>query len=163
QNPDRLYYDLLGPKLQAHGNRTDVIPVADQLLKRIRISHKEGGIMRVVLDLRRSVQIVASQIPNPDRFMIELRPATPATLPSLLLARPAKQDRDAARSLTRALGLKVSRVVLPPDTAGMTRAQPAALASRKRSWCWMWRGGLEQERPALAKEKDADLFVSIYA
>src|SRR5205809_5126525 len=34
QNPDRLYYDLLGPKLQAHGNRTDVIPVADQLLKR---------------------------------------------------------------------------------------------------------------------------------
>jgi len=38
---------------------------ADQIL------HKEGGITRVVLDLGRPVQVVASQIPNPDRFMID--------------------------------------------------------------------------------------------
>jgi N-acetylmuramoyl-L-alanine amidase len=84
QNPDRLYYDIFGPDLLTHGNVTQMLSVADQLLERIRICQKEGGILRVVLDLRKPVQVVASQIPNPDRFMIELRPAISATLPSLL-------------------------------------------------------------------------------
>ena len=272
QNPARLYYDLLAPNWQAHGNRTEKILVGNQLLKRIRISHKEGGITRVVLDLGRPVQVVVSQIPNPDRFMIELRPATPATMPSLLathsqqrlepkseapgvqklqpqlvespravtgatqrgiatprrqegqlaaqdsitsmeflaaklrlapdsprvqgikpasqpsplLTQPAKQDRDDARSLTRALGLKVSRVVLDPghggdDTGASSRSglmeKELVLDVARRLGSLIEKHSNSEviytrsddtfipleARPTLAKEKDADLFVSIHA
>src|ERR1051326_5505975 len=58
QNPDRLYYDIFGPDLLTHGNVTQMLSVADQLLERIRICQKEGGILRVVLDLRKPVQVV---------------------------------------------------------------------------------------------------------
>ena len=128
QNPDRLYYDLLGPKLQAHGNRTDVIPVADQLLKRIRISHKEGGIMRVVLDLRSPVQVVASQIPNPDRFVIELRPATPVTLPSLL----ATHSQQRLETKSEVPGVKTLHQQLVDSPRAVTGALQRGIATAPR-------------------------------
>src|SRR5882762_7311520 len=129
QNPDRLYYDILGPNLQMHGNRSEVMPVADQLLKRIRISHKEGGIMRVVLDLRRPVQVVASQIPNPDRFMIELRPATPAT-PATQLATHSQQ-RLATKSEVPDVQKLQPQLVESPRTVREATQRGIAAAPRK--------------------------------
>jgi N-acetylmuramoyl-L-alanine amidase len=82
QNPDRVYFDLLGAKLVGRGSGTASIPVGDELVERVRIAKKEGAITRVVLDLRKPVQVVASQIDNPDRFMIEVRPDLPPPLPS---------------------------------------------------------------------------------
>ena len=82
QNPDRVYFDLVGAKLVGHGNAIESIPVGDELLQRVRIARRDGEITRVVLDLQKPAQVVASQIDNPDRLMIEVRPDTPAPLPS---------------------------------------------------------------------------------
>src|SRR5205814_1344110 len=49
-------------------------PVGDKLLKRIRIAETQPGMTRVVLDLESAVDFTASQLSNPDRLMIELRP-----------------------------------------------------------------------------------------
>src|SRR6267143_2905065 len=126
QNPARLYYDLLAPNWQAHGNRTETILVGNQLLKRIRISHKEGGITRVVLDLGRPVQVVASQIPNPDRFMIELRPATPATMPSLL-ATHSQQRLEPKSEAPGVQKLQPQLVESPRAVTGATQRGIAAI------------------------------------
>src|SRR5438034_7784140 len=63
------------------------------------------------------MQFLAAKLslaPDPPR----VQGIKPASQPSPLLTQPAKQDRDDARSLTRALGLKVSRVVLDPGHGG---------------------------------------------
>ncbi len=74
-NPPRIFYDLAGlkpPSTVHHGMQT--IPVGDRLLKQIRVAEVVPGTTRVVLDLLAPVDIVASQLVNPDRFIIEIRP-----------------------------------------------------------------------------------------
>lgn len=72
-NPDRLFFDVLGAKPRARGLWTT--QVNDKLLKRIRVAETQPGMTRVVLDLESPVDYNASQLNNPDRLMIELRPA----------------------------------------------------------------------------------------
>src|SRR5258705_4021414 len=50
-NPDRLFFDLLGtrPRMGVKGVQTK--PVGDKLLKRIRIAETQPGMTRIVLDL----------------------------------------------------------------------------------------------------------------
>src|ERR1051325_4096770 len=79
-NPDRLFFDLLGTKPRMGVKCVQTKPVGDKLLKRIRIAETQPGMTRVVLDLESPVDFVASQLSNPDRLMIELRPA-PAPQP----------------------------------------------------------------------------------
>src|SRR6476661_9811923 len=76
-NPDRLFFDLLAtkPRMGVKGVQTTV--VSDKLLKRIRVAETQPGMTRVVLDLESPVDYTASQLSNPDRLMIELRPAAP--------------------------------------------------------------------------------------
>src|SRR5436305_8821471 len=82
-NPDRLFFDLLGakPRMGVKGVQTTV--VSDKLLKRIRVAETQPGMTRVVLDLESPVEYKASQLSNPDRLMIELRPAGAAPVSSL--------------------------------------------------------------------------------
>ncbi len=85
--PSRLYFDLTGlrPPLSAHrGPQT--IQVDDKRLKQIRIAEVSPGKTRVVLDLVGPVDVVSSQLVNPDRLMIELRPKR-ALLPPFTVAR----------------------------------------------------------------------------
>src|SRR5207249_2835617 len=154
RNPDRLYYDLVGLKLPPHGNAVESIPIGDHLVKRIRFAQRTEGVTRFVLDLLQPVQVAVSQGTNPDRFLLELRPAAPLPLPRLVakqaekpphiesaavrtpqaqpgspeikavsrpvaaLAKSAKPRGIDSRSLMRALGLKVTRVVLDPGHGG---------------------------------------------
>src|SRR5438309_1259945 len=74
--PERLFFDLLATKPRLRGLQTT--PVGDKLLKRIRVAETQRGTTRVVLDLESSVEHTASQLSNPDRLIIELRPAAPA-------------------------------------------------------------------------------------
>ena len=89
QNPERVYFDLLGAQMVGHG-KGDSILVGDELLQRVRISRREGKITRVVLDLLKPAHVVASQIDDPDRFMIEVRPDVPAPAPSQVATQPRK-------------------------------------------------------------------------
>jgi N-acetylmuramoyl-L-alanine amidase len=76
-NPNRVYFDLTGtrPKLGTKGQHT--IPVNDTLLKQIRLAETQPGTTRVVLDLAADVESSASQLANPSRLVVELRPLAP--------------------------------------------------------------------------------------
>src|SRR5437763_11269586 len=76
-NPDRLFFDLLATKPRMGVKGVQTTPVGDKLLKRIRIAETQPGMTRVVLDLEAPVEFTASQLSNPDRLMIELRPPAP--------------------------------------------------------------------------------------
>jgi N-acetylmuramoyl-L-alanine amidase len=78
-NPDRLFFDIVGAKPRS--KRITVKPVNDALLKRIRIAENVPGVTRVVLDLEPGVDYAASQLGNPDRLIVELRPAAAAPAP----------------------------------------------------------------------------------
>jgi N-acetylmuramoyl-L-alanine amidase len=273
QNPERIYFDLLGANLVEHGHGVKSILVGDELLQRVRIARREGEITRVVLDLQKSAQVIASQIDNPDRLMIEVRPDTPPPLPSpvgtpqhksletesaaavppklppqvpenkraftsampheiastsppqrvpaaqngatsirvqtakltstpvlapgpapvafvpqppALLFQQLQRTRDSTRSLTRALGLGVRRVILDPGHGGDDKGAISRSGLKEKDLVLdvtQRLGKLIQEhlnseviytrsedtfvpleaRPALAKVKEADLFVSIHA
>jgi len=166
-NPDRLFFDLLNTvPSPEHRRKVQTIPVDDDLVKQIRVALTRPRVTRVVLDLVRPAEFTASQLANPDRLIIELRPASqpetaespdlfgePPTLvseaPKLSAARPpvvaatslpappaaarsptaapdtlpgpprsAQRDSRGSRSLIRALGLKIERVVIDPGHGG---------------------------------------------
>ena len=101
EKPYRLYFDLTGlrPPLSAH-HGLQTIAVGDKRLKQIRIAEVSPGKTRVVFDLQGPVEIVSSQLVNPDRLMIELRPKRAALpLTSVAALRPAGALPATARSL----------------------------------------------------------------
>lgn len=75
ENPARLYFDLNGlrPPASAH-HGTETFVVGDHRLKQIRLAEVNHGTTRIVFDLEGPVDVVSSQLVNPDRLMIELRP-----------------------------------------------------------------------------------------
>jgi N-acetylmuramoyl-L-alanine amidase len=109
-NPDRLFFDLLGTKPPAGNGGVHVIPVSDRLLKQIRVAETQRDITRVVLDLEPGVEYTASQLSNPDRLVIELRPAGGKSVP------------EASRSVTGA------RKLVEPATAPVPAATTPAPA-----------------------------------
>src|ERR1700692_4540600 len=81
-NPDRIFFDLLGAKPRMGAKGIHTTPVGDKLLKRIRVAETQPGMTRVVLDLESAVDYTASQLTNPDRLVIELRPIASAPISS---------------------------------------------------------------------------------
>ncbi len=73
-NPDRLFFDLMGARPRVNGRRLLTREVNDKLLKRIRVAETLPGVTRVVLDLAAPVDYTASQLENPGRLIVELRP-----------------------------------------------------------------------------------------
>ncbi|MDQ6704706.1 MAG: N-acetylmuramoyl-L-alanine amidase [Acidobacteriota bacterium] len=213
-NPERIFFDLIGAKPRIGGRRLTTREVGDGLLKRIRVAETIPGVTRVVLDLEVPVEITASQLGNPDRLMIELRPAAadpsrgPVALPvlpsppalkpepapqivpewaALPAANPARRTTsDGSRSLTRALGLKINRVVIDAGHGGHDQGTvgPNGLMEKDLVLDVALRLGklIEQrmgsevlytrsddtfipleQRTALANRKKADLFLSVHA
>ncbi|HEX4810281.1 MAG TPA: N-acetylmuramoyl-L-alanine amidase [Bryobacteraceae bacterium] len=79
ENPARLYFDLNGlrpPSVQHRG--VDTIHVGDHLVKQIRVAEVNPGTTRIVVDLTGPVEYTCSQLVNPDRLMIEVRPKSPS-------------------------------------------------------------------------------------
>jgi N-acetylmuramoyl-L-alanine amidase len=82
-NPNRVYFDLTGlapPSAAQHGMQT--IPVGDHRIRQIRVARVNGNKTRIVFDLDSPVEVVSSQLVNPDRLMIEVRPKG-TSLPAL--------------------------------------------------------------------------------
>ncbi len=261
-NPDRLFFDLIGARPHVNGRRLFTREVNDKLVKRIRVAETLPGVTRIVLDLASPVDYVASQLENPDRLIVELRslqtaprlvtratappsanifvpppptqvvlsrvtvPTPPALIPTFeapasfgnlakiappvtsrrvheaavvvtAMPKPPPLSRSAAnaaqrtttdgnRSLIRALGLKVNRVVIDAGHGGHdqgTRGDNGLLekdlvldVALRLGKLIEQRMGSEviytrtddtfiplHERTALANEKKADLFLSIHA
>ena len=73
--PPRLYFDLTGAKLSGPMKRNvQIIQVGDQRVKQIRVAQISSTTTRIVFDLDQTVEVVSSQLVNPDRLMIELKP-----------------------------------------------------------------------------------------
>jgi N-acetylmuramoyl-L-alanine amidase len=74
-SPPRIYFDLTGLRPPASAHRgIQTIEVHDQRVRQIRIAEVSPGTTRIVFDLETPVEVLSSQLVNPDRLMIELRP-----------------------------------------------------------------------------------------
>ncbi len=73
--PPRLFFDLSGihPPV-GHKKGVQSIQVQDALVKQIRVAETMPGVTRIVFDLQTQVDFSSSQLGNPDRLMIEIRP-----------------------------------------------------------------------------------------
>ncbi|HUS07173.1 MAG TPA: N-acetylmuramoyl-L-alanine amidase [Bryobacteraceae bacterium] len=101
-NPERVFFDLLGTKSQVGKKGMKSIPVNDRLLKQIRVAEPHSGVTRVVFDLEAGVQFSASQLSNPSRLIIELRPG-PGRPDRLAAARDVSAPRQSAEPELEAL------------------------------------------------------------
>ena len=145
--PSRLYFDLTGlrPPLSAHRG-LQTIQVDDKRLKQIRIAEVSPGKTRVVLDLVGPVDVISSQLVNPDRLMIELRPKR-TVVPPIVVARagspspsvphPPAPQADLPDDLQVLQRPPVQTVSIPPEaqlilTEPVPMPEPARLAASSR-------------------------------
>ena len=80
-NPSRIFFDLNGlrpPSQIHHGMQT--ISVGDRRIRQIRVAEVIPGTTRIVLDLVGPSEVLSSQLVNPDRLIIEIRPRSSAPL-----------------------------------------------------------------------------------
>ena len=73
--PDRIFFDVKGARMRLGGRGPHTVTVGDHLLKQVRIAETQPGVTRVVFDLEGPVDFTASQLTNPNRLIVELRPA----------------------------------------------------------------------------------------
>jgi len=73
--PDRIFFDVKGSRMRLGGRGPHTVTVGDHLLKQVRIAETQPGVTRVVFDLAEPVEFTASQLSNPSRLIVELRPA----------------------------------------------------------------------------------------
>jgi N-acetylmuramoyl-L-alanine amidase len=73
ENPIRFFYDLVGTKPSLGSKAMTVIPVADRLLRQIRIAETQHNVTRIVLDLEGIAEATTSRLEDPNRLIIELR------------------------------------------------------------------------------------------
>ena len=86
ENPARIFFDLSGlraPITVHHGAET--IRVNDRRIKQIRVAEVSPGKTRIVFDLEGPAEVISSQLVNPNRLMIEVRPKG-TSLPALSVA-----------------------------------------------------------------------------
>jgi N-acetylmuramoyl-L-alanine amidase len=91
-NPDRIFFDIAGVKPARVPKGTETIPVGDALVKQIRIAETQPGTTRLVLDLATNVESTASQLSNPSRLIIEVRPVD-RNPPEILTSEPENTPR----------------------------------------------------------------------
>lgn len=196
RRPERLYIDLFGSQMAQALISGVKIQVDDTLLSTARLAQNRGNKARLVLDLRRSVAFDAFWLSNPTRLVIDIRSADMPRAERTLLAlsaSPATPDAPRAasttaagkHSLTRALGLKLDRILVDAghgghDTGsigpGGLREKDVVLdVSKRLGKLLAQRMGAEviytrqkdefiplEERSNIANKRGADLMISIH-
>lgn len=128
--PSRVFFDLTGLEPPSGANHSmETIPVNDRRIRRIRVARVGGNKTRIVFDLECPVEVVSSQLVNPDRLMIEIRPRS-ANIPVLnaehsvtgsqkvdLSSHTTAVDSDIAEAPSRAKEVAVNRSKDDPDDA----------------------------------------------
>jgi N-acetylmuramoyl-L-alanine amidase len=203
-SPDRIYFDLYKARISSKlSSRKLAVPGG--LLKTIRVAQNKQGVVRLVLDVDGAKDYSAFLLANPYRLVIDVHapPATTLTVAAKKFPAPsnsrlrtavdlkpppvAKPTRDGQRSLTRALGLKISRIVIDPGHGGHDTGTIGPHGLMEKDLCLdvaLRLGRLIQrklpgaeviytrkddtfvpleERTAIANKAKADLFISIHA
>lgn len=91
ENPERLFFDLVGAKPTLGSKGMTVIPVTDTLVRQIRVAETQHGVTRVVLDLERSADATTSHLDNPNRLIIEVRASGGAGSPAPVSPAPVSK------------------------------------------------------------------------
>jgi N-acetylmuramoyl-L-alanine amidase len=127
ENPDRLFFDIVGaaPRLGKRGVR--VISVGDAFVRQIRVAETQRDVTRVVLDLEGPVEFTTSQLENPNRLMIEIHapghvPAAPKLESATLTQSP--QPASPVRESTN----PVERRTFQPPVIPKAQQRPADVA-----------------------------------
>jgi N-acetylmuramoyl-L-alanine amidase len=127
--PPRLFFDLSGihpPVARKKGVQS--IQVQDALVKQIRIAETMPGVTRIVFDLQTTVDFSSSQLGNPDRLMIEIRPKNRrGDEPSVARSSAGSQRFEEGAGAPETVNI-------PPDTASPTKPspiQPAPTVSKR--------------------------------
>lgn len=110
--PDRIFFDVKGARLRLPGQGPHTVSVGDPLLKQIRIALTQPGVTRVVFDLDRDATYTASQLTNPSRLIVELRPSVAPRL-DLASLQPTLPPSIATPTPQKA-ALPVAAAKLPP-------------------------------------------------
>jgi len=205
-NPERIFFDLFNTRLSTVLTGK-TFEVNEGLLDRIRVAENRSGVTRVVLEVKTGENYTVFSLPNPFRLVVDIRgsaaqvasretgepvetkaEAAPKTAAASLPRPPStpKPTTDGNHTLSRALGLKVGRIVIDPGhgghdtgTIGPTGLMEKDLVldiARRLGKLLSEQLGAEvvytreddtfvplENRIALANEKQADLFLSIHA
>ncbi len=140
-NPERVYFDILNSRPRLDSRRFYKAAFDDKLVTGVRVAETIPGVTRIVLDLTGPVEITTSTLTNPDRLMIELRPAAaaaPATSTAEAGANPAPVPMPAPETAPATMpaapavstgASSTSAVAAPPaGPAPKPAAKPAAPA-----------------------------------
>jgi len=92
-NPPRVIFDLSGlrPPPNVHIGVKRIV-VHDQRVREVRIAEVSEGKTRIIFDLTGPAEVNSSQLVNPDRLIIEVRPKG-ATLAALAVKRPVASSQ----------------------------------------------------------------------
>ena len=82
-NPERVFFDILRALPSFDGKRAFHEEIGDKLVSKVRVAETLPGVTRIVLDLASPLVYTASRMGNPDRLVIELRPAAGEAAPSM--------------------------------------------------------------------------------
>src|SRR5579883_763870 len=124
-NPERVYFDILNarPRLNPRLDSRKVYRESfdDRLVTGLRVAETTPGVTRVVLDLTGPVEVSTSQLANPDRLIVELRPGAPPAIPTASVAPPLTPAPVTAPPIAPAFA--TTPVPAPPvDNAAKTEA-----------------------------------------
>lgn len=198
RKPDRIYFDLHGARLTPDVARAN-IHIEGDLLKKVRVAQYRPGVVRIVLDVDGVKNYTASLVKSPPRLLINLLSSGKALLaasngdlvrdnrPDVTPASAPKPTRDGESTLTRTLGLKISRIVIDPGHGGHDTGTIGPSGLMEKDLCLdvalrlgnIIRQRLPgadvvytrsddtfiplEERTRIANEAKADLFISIHA
>jgi len=177
-DPDRIYVDVFQAKLNPILH-TKTVHLDNDYIHEIRIAQKNSTTVRtaVDLDLSKIEHYRVWHLPDPFRIIIDIYPAKNASQP---------QPTDSGYSMARQLGLGIKRIVIDPGHGGK---DPGCIGSRntyekaivldiarRLQNLLRTRQDLEvimtretdiripvEDRPVIANQKKADLFISIHA
>jgi len=203
--PRRVFFDLSKAYLvHPHGMTLDL---NTRFVGKVRVAQNEPHVVRIVLDVAGGAGYSASLLRNPYRLLISVgkvgsaapdaasaggpansSPAAENEMPAKGNVTPARPLRDGATtSLTRALGLKIYRIVIDPGHGGFDTGTIGPNGLEEKTVCLdiARRLGrmIEQRLPGtqviytrdsdvfvpleqrtrIANDKKADLFISIHA
>ena len=179
--PPRVFVDLLNTQA-IEGLKDATVPFPDDVVRQARIGRHPDNRTRVVFDLDAAARHSVYSLYNPYRIVIDFeRPKAPPVVPPAAAAANAS----GGFSLSRQLGLGVSRIVIDPGhgghdpgarVRGLTEADLVLDVALRLEKLLLKETGADvaltrrtnayvplEERTAMANRSAADLFLSIHA
>ena len=196
-SPDRIYFDLHNSRLASSvGSKT--VPATDGVLKWVRAAQNTDDMVRLVLDADGAKDFSARLVSDPYRLVIDVHSqtitATNLGANSDMTSEAERKSQqggsafyDPQLSLTRELGLKITRIAIDPGHGGYDTGTSGPQGLLEKDLCLDVALRLGQlikenipgaeviytrkddhhvpleERTSIANDANADLFISIHA